>query len=207
MHSHSQGAWSFVGGLDTLGAEEVSISTMKQPPRLVAGTGVHDRRSGQSGDYKLHIVMDRESIAKLRWLRANLEASTDAEVIRRALKAYEIIQPADEDHGSPHLDGPRHLDQNEGPNLSMAGAVEHLYIRIPTRMKARLDIEYDKSGRTYGEQVRQALRVLMQLARNLDALKEGIRAEGRDVNDSRSHPPASSETEPADFLLAAALVS
>lgn len=174
--------------LDTLESEEVSILTRKQPPRLVAGTGVHDTRSSHSGDYKLHIVMDRESIAKLRWLRAHLEASTDAEVIRRALKAYEIIEPADEDHESPHLDDPRH-HQIEGPHLSTAGDVEHLYIRIPTRMKARLDIEYDSSGRTYGEQMRQALRVLMQLARHVDAMKQRIRED--DGDDGKSSLPLS----------------
>jgi len=121
--------------------------------------------------------MDRESITKLRWLRAHLEASTDAEVIRRALKAYEIIEPADEDHEGPHLDDPRH-HQIEGPHLCTAGDVEHLYIRIPARMKARLDIEYGNSGRTYGEQVRQALRVLMQLARHVDAMKHRIVEKG-----------------------------
>jgi len=118
--------------------------------------------------------MDRETFARLGWLKAELEAATDAEVIRRALKAYELFEPADAEA----------VDKRRGPNSATAqltGDVEHLYIRIPARMKARLDAEHKASGRSYGEQVRQALRVLMQLAREREALKELV-SEGGDVN-------------------------
>jgi len=124
---------------------------------------VEGQRSGS--EYKLHIVMDKESLAKLRWLKAQLEASTDADVIRRALRAYEIFEPEDESS-----DGPI------GPNADIlaAGNVEHLYIRITQRMKDRLDLEQQASGLSYGQQVRQALRVLAQLTRDVESWRENL---------------------------------
>jgi hypothetical protein len=118
-----------------------------------------------SSEHKLHIVMDKESFMKLRWLKAQLEASTDAEVVRRALKAYEIFEPDDESK-----DGP------SGPNAEplATASVEHLYIRIPQRMKDQLDLEQKASGSSYGQQVRQALRVLTQLVRDVETWKRNL---------------------------------
>jgi len=134
--------------------------------RLVSSQTVEEagatKSHRNSNEYKLHIVMDKESFARLRWLKATLEASTESEVIRRALKAYEIFEPDDESKGSLR-----------GPNAdSLATAqVEHLYIRIPQRMKEQLDFEQNTSGNTYAEQVRQALRVFTQLVRDAESWK------------------------------------
>jgi hypothetical protein len=129
--------------------------------RSIGSEGVANGVESQRGvsEYKLHIMMDKESFMRLRWLKTQLEASTEAEVIRRALKAYELFAPDDETAG-----------KCEGPNSRdlAGGNAEHLYIRIPLRMKERLDIEHRTSGRSYGEQVRQALRVLTQLSREVE---------------------------------------
>jgi len=110
--------------------------------------------------------MDKESFLRLRGLKAQLEASTEAEVVRRALKAYEIFEPSDD--LSDHPVGP------SPDELATANKVEHLYVRIPQRTKDRLDFEQEVSGRTYSEQVRQALRVLTQLINEADALRKKL---------------------------------
>jgi len=137
---------------------------MARPVRSEEVVGSVQSRSG-GGEYKLHIVMDKASFMRLRWLKAQLEASTEAEVVRRALKAYEIFEPDDEMTGD-HV----------GPNSDdlVSGNGEELYIRIPDRMKAYLDIKHGDSGLSYGEQVRQALRVLTQLTIELLNCKEKL---------------------------------
>ncbi len=151
-------------------------------PRLVVSRSVGSKGAAksavsQSSEYKLHIVLDKESFMIIRGLKAQLEASTEAEVIRRALKAYEIFEPDEDDI----------IDNSVGPNHRPVGGVEHLYVRIPLRMKERLDVEQKTSGKTYAEQVRQALRVLTQLLREVQKIRE---ENGRLVI-----PPNSSERE------------
>ena len=141
-------------------------------PRLIlANSSKATAKSTQaSNEYKLHLVMDRDSYAKLGWLKASLEATTDGEVIRRALKAYEVLEPSDAIG-----------DVSKGPNLGHfypEKDVEHVYIRLPARMKERLDYERETFGRSYGEQVRQALRVLMQLAREREKMLDQIAKKG-----------------------------
>ena len=134
--------------------------------RQVGPKGIVKSSEGQSSgsEFKLHIVMDKESLMRLRGLKGKLEASTESEVIRRALKAYEIFEPDDEANDSP-----------VGPNPdNINGMGEHLYVRIPNRMKKRLDDEHQTSGRSYGEQVRQALRVLTQLTREMESCIEDL---------------------------------
>jgi hypothetical protein len=161
----------------SVGRGEVNRVRVKAPRLVSTNDGMLNAKGDQaSSEYKLHLAMDSESFAKLRWLKAVLEASTDAEVVRRALKVYEIFAPADESGDRP---GPN-LDDYQ-PN----GVVEHLYIRIPARMKARLEAEHEKFGRSYGEQVRQALRVSMQLAREREFLK-GLLSKGGDTDTSHN---------------------
>ncbi|HZE52266.1 MAG TPA: hypothetical protein VE111_03195 [Bradyrhizobium sp.] len=134
--------------------------------RHVGSKGTVRNVEGQSSgsEHKLHIVMDKESLMRLRGLKGKLEASTESEVIRRALKAYEIFEPDGEVNDSP-----------VGPNPdSISDMGEHLYVRIPNRMKERLDDEHQTSGRSYGEQVRQALRVLTQLTREMESCIEDL---------------------------------
>jgi len=119
-----------------------------------------DGQTLASRDYKLHVVLGKESYAKLVWLKAQLEASTEAEVIRRALKAYERFEPHDDSQSATNPC----IEPTKGDTV-------HVYIRITEKMKCRLDDEYAKSGRSYGEQVRQALRVLMQLVRDTSVLQ------------------------------------
>jgi hypothetical protein len=145
--------------------QTVRVRLVSSQPVKSKCVGVSAESQSDKGEYKLHIVMDKESVMRLRGLKAQLEASTDAEVIRRALKAYEIFEPADEP-----------ADESVSPNPeNLAGDnVEHLYIRIPNRMKSRLDTEYKASGHSYGEQVRQALRVLTQLCRLMEMQKRKL---------------------------------
>jgi len=140
-------------------ARLVSVNSM--PKNAVSQTAMNDHR--------LHLVMDKESYAKLQWLKASLEASSDSEVIRRALQAYEIFEPADADRrkGVPS-------------NLSASpvnDSVEHLYIRISQRMKERLDTVREISGLSYGEQVRHALRILSQFARDRAEILKNVQDE------------------------------
>lgn len=113
-------------------------------------------------EYRLHVLMDSESFIKLQVLKAKLEAFSEAEVVRRALKAYEIFRPADESELSDGV-APAELGEN----------VEHLYVRITLRMKKCLDNEQKSTGRTYAEQVRQALRVLSQIVKEVDTFNSG----------------------------------
>lgn len=139
-----------------LGRRERNLDLRKVVSELLLET--------ENKNKKLHIVMDKGSFMKLQKLKSKLEASTESEVIRRALKAYELFEPDDDAN-----------DISLGPNLDNAsGMDEHLYIRIPSRMKKRLDDEYQTSGRSYGEQVRQALRVFTQLIREMESCKEDL---------------------------------
>jgi hypothetical protein len=161
----------------------------KSKPRLIMtnSSSAIAKSSQISSEYKLHLAMDRDSYARLGWLKANLEASTDGEVIRRALKAFELFEPSDgaSDPKGPNL-GDFHPDKD----------IEHIYIRLPARMKDRLDNEREMTGRSYGEQVRQALRVLMQLVRQRDGMLAQIhngddvcanlRKSGHHVDDSKA---------------------
>jgi len=147
-------------------ARLVSVNSM--PKNAVSQTTV--------SDYKLHLVMDKESYARLLWLKASLEASSDSEVIRRALQAYEIFEPADANHrkGVP-----------SNPSVSLVNdSVEHLYIRISQRMKERLDTARETSGLSYGEQVRQALRILMQFTREREKVLRYVQDADNHDNDS-----------------------
>jgi len=134
----------------------------------VRNTGDIERQEARK-DYKLHVVMDKESFIALRWLKTKLDALSEAEVVRRALKAYELFAPEDEDINFTAKVSERSVAGQVAPQN-----VEHLYVRIPTRMKMRLDIEQQASGRTYSEQVRQALRVLTELVTQVEAYKNGL---------------------------------
>jgi len=142
--------------------------------RLVLG-GSHEKEEvvksvksqrERGNEYKLHVVMDTESFNTLRRLKTQLEALSEAEVVRRALKAYELFAPDDESAMHSAV-----VSNDHQRNDLIGNNVEHLYVRIPHRMKERLDIEQKASGRNYGEQVRQALRVLTQLVMQVEAYK------------------------------------
>ena len=136
------------------------VASDKPDVRLIASRPAASEK--RSAEYRLHLVMDRESFMRLRRLKAQVEALSEAEVVRWALKAYEIFEPDDESTNDPV--GPN-------PGTFHRGDVEHLCIRIQHEMKARLDVEHEASGRSYSEQVRRALRVLSQLVRKAEKLK------------------------------------
>lgn len=121
--------------------------------------------------YKLHLAMDAASHARLMWLKANLEAATESEVIRRALKAYEIFEPADDRSNS--------CINQANADKSSSNKTQHLYIRISRRMKDALDIGREQSGLSYGDQVSQALCVLMQFARDKEAMMANLKSNGQ----------------------------
>ena len=150
-----------------------SNSAMKSTPHIASTNNgqSHMMSNSNVSDYKLHLVMDKESFARLSWLKGAMEATTESEVIRRALKVYDLFEPNDLNKGDA-----RKLCPDNDRN------VEHLYIRLPVRMKERLDAERNASGLSYGEQVRHALRVLTQLVRDRERLLSSIRTEGCDVN-------------------------
>lgn len=155
-----------------------SENSRPKAARLVSVNSMPNSAVSQTttSGYKLHLAMDKESYARLLWLKASLEASTESEVIRRALQAYEIFEPAD-----------AHQKGGEESNLATEtsnDSIEHLYIRISQRIKERLDAERETSGLSYGEQVRHALRVLMQLTREREKVLRGVRSTDNNTDDS-----------------------
>src|SRR3712207_2280522 len=112
--------------------------------------------------------MDAESFAKLRWLQGALEAVSFSEVIRRALQAYEQIEPA---------------DLNEECNVigsstsTFSNDLRYIHVRIPSRTKERLDRQKADRGGTYSDIINHSLEVLAQLVRNRQAVLEGSQGE------------------------------
>lgn len=117
--------------------------------------------------YKLHLVMDNETHMRLLALKAALSASSVPEVIRRALDAYELIEPAD-------LDAAKKGKKNVTSLNSEKGMTKHLYVNVPSSVRDILDREKIASGMPYNEIIRHSLRVLYQLVRERDKLRERV---------------------------------
>lgn len=130
---------------------------------------VTKKRKGAGDVYKLHLVLDGASFAKLEWLKGALKAASYDEVVRRALLAHKLFEP---DDVKPTTGGarPEPAGNNKLANVSKSQNVEHIYIRAPAWMRNVLDEEKTRMGNTYAETVRQSLRVLFQLVREREAL-------------------------------------
>lgn len=192
MHDPQEGNDALEKHRTRADAVKLSLGRARKSSRsiLTKDSSAHAMSNQMKDEYKLHLVLDRESYARLGWLKASLEASSDGEIIRRALKAYEIIEPEDANRSD-----------TKGPNLSHfypEKDVEHIYIRLPARMKKTLDYERENFDRSYGEQVRQALRVLMQLARERERLLVQI-SKGGDVNAKRDSKSATAGERSLSF--------
>lgn len=126
--------------------------------------------------YKLHLVMDDSSYSRLVSIKGALQAASFQEVIRRALQAYAIYEPDDlcsTTAGSKPVAA-----------TSSAATSRHVYIKVPLWVKDVLETEKREHKRSYGETVRQSLRVLFQLLRNRDALIEQKgNKDGKNLND------------------------
>lgn len=150
-----------------------SGSSHPKAARLVSVNNMPSYAAGQAvTEYKLHLVMDKESLVKLRCLKASLDASSDSEVIRRALYAYQLFEPHDVVSNAETRKG-------EKPTCAIDDQ-EHLYIRISPRVKELLDTERETSGLSYGEQVRHALRVLTQIERERAKVLRSVKSDSPD---------------------------
>lgn len=129
---------------------------------------VTNKRKGAGDVYKLHLVLDEASFAKLEWLKGALKAASYDEVVRRALLAHELFEPDDVKPTAGEA-RPEPADNNKVANISKSQNVEHIYIRAPAWMRNVLDEEKTRMGNTYAETVRQSLRVLFQLVREREA--------------------------------------
>lgn len=110
---------------------------------------------------KLHLVLDQRSHARLVSLQGALRAASVAEVLRRALDAYELFDPEDL---APAEEG---VDDDRAAAAAMSTVeVKHLYVDISKEMKKQLNDEKAAHGRTQRETISRALAVLMQLVRN-----------------------------------------
>ena len=131
-------------------------------------------REASSG-YKLHLVFDRDSYARLLDLKDALRAASTGELIRRALQAYEVFEPENEGTES----------QNPAPLSKGETDVEHVYIQVPAWVKVYLDKEKSVSGKTYADTVRQSLRVLAQLVKAREKLLTKV-SEGESKDETRA---------------------
>jgi hypothetical protein len=118
-----------------------------------------------SCDIQLHLVMDEKSYGLLCWLVDALEAASFGEVIRRALQAYEVFEPAEFAERAP-------LTNDELSALS-SDDLRLVHARIHPRTKERLDRHKAETRATYADVVSQSLRVLAQLVRNREGSPRG----------------------------------
>lgn len=120
--------------------------------------------------YQLHLAFDRQSHAKLVALKGQLRAASFGEVLRRAVEAYEIFDPHDVDERHQHAEQVKPASPKRN-----GGKIKRVNLRIPDWMKEFLDREKLEHGQPYNETIRQALRILTQLARNRDRLLQKIK--------------------------------
>ena len=128
---------------------------------------------------KLHIVMDPASFARFTRLKGMMEAASDAEVIRRSLRMYELCTPDDIDTVDDDVlaVGPSHPNPLD---------TRDIWVHLPASIFDVLRKEKE-NGMSYSDTVRHALRVATQLARVRDNLVSQIRT-------GDSCPGQSSET-------------
>ncbi|MEP2758726.1 MAG: hypothetical protein ABJP66_06605 [Hyphomicrobiales bacterium] len=154
------------------GGQDMS-AIQKEKPRLEKIEGGRSRAgngTNSNDGYQLHLAFDRQSHAKLVALKGQLRAASFGEVLRRAVEAYEIFDPHDVD------EQPQHTEQAKPTSPKRSGSeIKRVNLRIPNWMKEFLDREKLEHGQPYNETIRQALRILTQLARNRDQLLRKVK--------------------------------
>jgi hypothetical protein len=124
----------------------------------------HDQENIRDvGGYEaqLHLEMDAESYAGLRWIQGALEAVSIGEVIRRAIQAFEFSRSTDSGHAPK-------------ASLSVIGPrARRLHVRVPLRTKERLDRIKEETGNTYSDVINQSLHVLAHFVREREAIIKG----------------------------------
>ena len=196
--AHQQGARGAMANLENVRDAKNGSLNMGNPKQSTSPTLVKQRprASAKSGDgYRLHLVMDRPSYARFTWLVGALRAASLAEVLRRALDAYQLFDPVTAAQPGDGVNP----DNAAAPGKSSSADFEHLYIVISDEMKAQLDEEKAAHGRTYKETVSRALCVLTQIVRErakLVAEKATVVAEQKKGDDESHDRHRIVDTEP-----------
>lgn len=113
--------------------------------------------------YKLRSKLDIDSVKRLYALKEHLEATSDIEVVRRALRAYDVfdVDPA--------------LDATPLRDYKNSLCPIELTLRLPESIRERMEARKAQTGESYADQLRKGLTVLTQLTRDLDSRLEKIR--------------------------------
>ena len=140
------------------GSLDMGTRKKSTQPSLVKEDALSSEKKKDDTGYKLHLVLDKKSYARMVWLQGALRAASFGEVLRRALDAYEVFDP----------EGLADSNDTKSDRIitsTQSADVEHLYIVISHEMKEQLDKEKSAFKRTYKETIRRSLCVLMQLVR------------------------------------------
>jgi Arc/MetJ-type ribon-helix-helix transcriptional regulator len=134
-------------------------------------------------ELQFQLEMDDASYALLKSLQTYWEATSASEVVRRAIHAYEIIEPVENLSAFNSMVPPR-LDE------SRIKYTKRVHVRLPLRTKELLEKAKIEEGSTYSEIVRKALLVILQLVRDHEAsVKEDPRVNGKGKEEDNQMDP------------------